>query len=90
MTNALALKGPEQFLTGALGNFDAYVERVSQIPVLGKEEEIELAQRIGLPIPRTCLSRRPSARTVSPGLASGPGSIEPIMTEEAPADRALM
>jgi len=45
MTNALVVKGPEQFLIGALGNFDAYVERVSQIPVLGKEEEIELAKR---------------------------------------------
>jgi RNA polymerase sigma-32 factor len=45
MSNALVVKSPEQFLTGALGNFDAYVERVSQIPVLGKDEEIELAKR---------------------------------------------
>jgi len=45
MSNALVVKNPEQFLTGALGNFDAYVERVSQIPVLKKEEEVELARR---------------------------------------------
>ena len=45
MSNALVVKNPEQFLTGALGNFDAYVERVSQIPVLRKEEEVELARR---------------------------------------------
>jgi RNA polymerase sigma-32 factor len=45
MSNALVVKNPEQFLTGALGNFDAYVERVSRIPVLKKEEEVELARR---------------------------------------------
>ena len=45
MSTALVVKGPEQFLTGALGNFDAYVERVSQIPVLAKEAEVELARR---------------------------------------------
>jgi RNA polymerase sigma-32 factor len=45
MSTALVVKSPEQFLTGALGNFDAYVERVSQIPVLSKEAEVELARR---------------------------------------------
>jgi RNA polymerase sigma-32 factor len=44
MSTALVVKSPEQFLTGPLGSFDAYVERVSQIPVLSKEEEIELAK----------------------------------------------
>jgi len=39
MSNALVVKNPEQFLTGALGNFDAYVERVSQIPVLRKRKK---------------------------------------------------
>jgi RNA polymerase sigma-32 factor len=45
MSNALVVKRPEQFLTGSLGNFDAYVERVSRIPMLSKDEEIELAKR---------------------------------------------
>src|SRR5882672_946934 len=45
MSNALVAKSPEQFLTGSLGNFDAYVDRVSQIPVLAKDVEIELARR---------------------------------------------
>jgi RNA polymerase sigma-32 factor len=45
MTNALVVKGSEHFLTGSLGNFDAYVERVSRIPMLSKEQEIELAKR---------------------------------------------
>jgi RNA polymerase sigma-32 factor len=45
MSNALVVKSPEQFLTGSLGNFDAYVERVSRIPMLSKDEEIELAKR---------------------------------------------
>ncbi len=45
MSNALVVKGSEQFLTGSLGNFDAYVERVSRIPMLSKEQEVELAKR---------------------------------------------
>ena len=45
MSNALVVKGSEHFLTGALGNFDAYVERVSRIPMLSKEQEVELAKR---------------------------------------------
>jgi len=45
MSTALAVKNPEQFLIGSLGNFDAYVERVARIPVLGKEQEAELAKR---------------------------------------------
>src|SRR6185312_8904495 len=32
-------------LTGAVGSLDAYLERVSRIPVLGREEERELAVR---------------------------------------------
>ncbi len=42
-----------------------------------------------LPIPRIILKRRPSARMLSPGLSSVPASMEPIMTEAAPAARAL-
>jgi RNA polymerase sigma-32 factor len=45
MSNALVVKGSEHFLTGSLGNFDAYVERVSRIPMLSKEQEVELAKR---------------------------------------------
>ncbi|MEO7774907.1 MAG: RNA polymerase sigma factor RpoH [Steroidobacteraceae bacterium] len=32
-------------LTGPLGSFDAYVDRVSHIPVLSRDEEVELATR---------------------------------------------
>ncbi len=38
----LVLAGP---LVGAVGSLDAYLERVSHIPVLSREQEIELAQR---------------------------------------------
>ena len=40
-------------------------------------------------MPRIILKRRPSARTDSPGLSSVPASIEPIMTEDAPAASAF-
>ena len=32
-------------LAGPIGSFDAYLERVSQIPVLSRDQEQELAQR---------------------------------------------
>ncbi len=42
---ALALQNSPQVLTGPLGSLDAYIERVSAIPVLGREEELALARR---------------------------------------------
>jgi RNA polymerase sigma-32 factor len=48
-TNALALRsvpGSADFaLTGPLGSFDAYLERVSHIPMLSREDEQDLALR---------------------------------------------
>jgi len=43
--HALALKAPSLALGGPVGSLEAYVERVSSIPVLSREEEIELATR---------------------------------------------
>src|SRR6185312_15764831 len=42
-----------------------------------------------LPMPRIILKRRPSSRNDSPGLSSVPASIEPIITEDAPAASAF-
>ncbi len=44
--NALALTRTELAFAGPVGSLDAYVERVARIPVLSREEEIELAQRL--------------------------------------------
>ncbi len=53
MTTALArsstdLAGPGSYLTlaGPGGSLDAYIERVSRIPVLSREEELDLARRL--------------------------------------------
>jgi RNA polymerase sigma-32 factor len=43
--NALALPNPSFALTGPIGSLEAYVERVSSIPMLGREEEMALARR---------------------------------------------
>jgi RNA polymerase sigma-32 factor len=46
MSNSLVLLGADtQQLAGPLGSLDAYIERVSRIPVLTREQEVELAQR---------------------------------------------
>ena len=46
MTNqALALPNTSLISSGPLGSLEAYVERVSAIPMLGREEELELARR---------------------------------------------
>jgi RNA polymerase sigma-32 factor len=46
MTAALVRRSPTDLvLTGPLGSFDAYVEAVSRIPVLSREDEVELAER---------------------------------------------
>ena len=42
---ALVLKSQMLALDGPVGSLDAYVERVSGIPVLSREEELELAKR---------------------------------------------
>ena len=46
MSTALLVRNPhEMALVGPIGSLDAYLERVSHIPVLSREQEIELAQR---------------------------------------------
>jgi RNA polymerase sigma-32 factor len=46
MSKSLVLMGADtQQLAGPLGSLDAYIERVSRIPVLTREQEVELAQR---------------------------------------------
>jgi RNA polymerase sigma-32 factor len=42
---ALALPNPALVLAGPVGSLEAYVERVSAIPVLSREEELALARR---------------------------------------------
>ena len=52
MTTALArssteLAGPSSLmLAGPVGSLDSYIERVSRIPVLSREEELDLARRL--------------------------------------------
>jgi RNA polymerase sigma-32 factor len=48
MTTALALSraNSDLVLAGPVGSLDAYVERVSRIPVLSREEELTLARRL--------------------------------------------
>jgi RNA polymerase sigma-32 factor len=41
----LVASRPDSLLAGPLGSFDAYAERISRIPVLSREEELELATR---------------------------------------------
>lgn len=45
MDTSLILKSSENLLAGPLGSLDAYIERVSQIPVLTREQEVVLANR---------------------------------------------
>jgi len=42
---ALALPNPSLVLSGPVGSLEAYIERVSAIPMLSREEELELARR---------------------------------------------
>src|SRR5580698_3480518 len=42
---ALITPHPGLGLSGPIGSFDAYLERVGRIPVLSRERELELAQR---------------------------------------------
>jgi RNA polymerase sigma-32 factor len=42
---ALVLKNQSLAFDGPVGSLDAYIERVSSIPVLSREEELELAKR---------------------------------------------
>jgi RNA polymerase sigma-32 factor len=44
-TQALALSNPALALAGPLGSLDAYIDRVSAIPVLDRDEESALARR---------------------------------------------
>jgi RNA polymerase sigma-32 factor len=44
-TTALVARMGDQALAGPLGSLDAYLERVSRIPVLSREEERSLAER---------------------------------------------
>ncbi len=45
MTSALVAKQNALVLAGPVGSLDAYIDRVSQIPVLSKEDEVALATR---------------------------------------------
>ena len=45
MTAALIAKQTGLVFAGPVGSLDAYIDRVSQIPVLSKDEEIALAAR---------------------------------------------
>jgi RNA polymerase sigma-32 factor len=45
MTAALILKPKGLVLAGPVGSLDSYIDRVSQIPVLSKDEEVALAVR---------------------------------------------
>jgi RNA polymerase sigma-32 factor len=45
MTTAL-VRSSTELLAGPVGSLDAYIERVSRIPVLSREEELELARRL--------------------------------------------
>jgi RNA polymerase sigma-32 factor len=42
----LANPSPYMMLAGPVGSLDSYIERVSRIPVLSREEELELARRL--------------------------------------------
>ena len=44
--NALVARYSDLALTGPVGSFDAYVDRVTRIPVLSREDEQALAQRL--------------------------------------------
>ncbi len=43
--NAIALRNSSLALSGPIGSLEAYVERVSAIPILAREEEMALARR---------------------------------------------
>ncbi|NNF15453.1 MAG: RNA polymerase sigma factor RpoH [Gammaproteobacteria bacterium] len=45
MTNALVLKTNENLLIGPVGSLDSYISTVTQIPILDRETEVELANR---------------------------------------------
>lgn len=42
---ALITRNSDLLLAGPVGSFDAYLDRVSRVPVLAREEELELARR---------------------------------------------
>jgi RNA polymerase sigma-32 factor len=42
---AMALRSQDLVLTGPVGSLEAYLERVSSVPVLSREQELELATR---------------------------------------------
>jgi RNA polymerase sigma-32 factor len=42
----LAGPSPYQMLAGPVGSLDSYIDRVSRIPVLSREEELDLARRL--------------------------------------------
>ena len=46
MNTALVRSGTDLILAGPVGSLEAYVERVSRVPVLTREEELELGRRL--------------------------------------------
>ncbi len=46
MTTALALKRPDVLLAGPTGSLDAYLDQIARVPMLTREEEVDLATRL--------------------------------------------
>ncbi|HJY36276.1 MAG TPA: RNA polymerase factor sigma-32, partial [Steroidobacteraceae bacterium] len=46
MNTALVRSGTDLVLAGPVGSLEAYIERVSRIPVLTREQELELGRRL--------------------------------------------
>ena len=46
MTTAVALRDSELMLGGPIGSLDHYIQAVSAVPILTREEELELAVRL--------------------------------------------
>ena len=46
MNTALVRSGTDLVLAGPVGSLEAYVDRVSRVSVLTREEELELARRL--------------------------------------------
>jgi RNA polymerase sigma-32 factor len=44
-STALALKQSSHLIAAPIGSLDAYIERVTSLPVLSREEEIQLAEQ---------------------------------------------
>ena len=75
---ALALPNPSLFLSGPVGSLEAYVERVSGIPMLGRDEEFALARRFRNPFPELDLIGRPRGDGVDRILRRGDANLHGV------------